>query len=88
MKFSYRSEKTHQKHILEGLYRKMIRCSEQLRTVLALYDQDVQQKDFLPSCQNLKTHGEEVLGLKRYGIEILTPEMCGFWSSSCLTSHP
>ena len=39
MKFSYRSEKTHQEHILEGFYTKMIRGSEQLRTVLALYDQ-------------------------------------------------
>ena len=35
-----------QEHILESVYKMRIRDSEQLKTVLALYDQDMQQKDF------------------------------------------
>ena len=39
-----------------------IRNSEQLKTVLALYDQDTEQKEIVPGHQRCKNHGEEILG--------------------------
>ena len=40
--------------ILEGLYKVRTRDSDQLKTVLALYDQDNEQKTTNPSHQRLK----------------------------------
>ena len=55
---------TPQDDVLESLYKMRIRDSELLKTVLAPYDQDIEQKDFPPSYQKLKNHGKEVLGSK------------------------
>ena len=41
--------------ILEGLYKMRIRESDQLKTVLALYEQASEQKNTHPSFQRLKT---------------------------------
>ena len=37
-----------QDNVLESLYKMRRRDSEQLKTILALYDQDIQQRDFFP----------------------------------------
>ena len=39
-----------QDNVLESLYKMRRRDSEQLKTILALYDQDIQQRDFFPRC--------------------------------------
>ena len=39
----------------ESLYTTLIRESDQLKTVLALYEQDIIEKDIPPSFQRLKT---------------------------------
>ena len=44
-----------QDYILESLYKMRKRESEQLKAVLALYDHDIKQTDFLPSDLKLKT---------------------------------
>ena len=41
--------------ILEGLYKRRIRESEKLRTVLELYDLEIHQKKLGPDCHRLKT---------------------------------
>ena len=45
--------------ILEGLYKLRIRESDQLKTVLELYDMEIHQKISVPNCQKLKNHGEK-----------------------------
>ena len=40
-------------HIPESMYNIRIQESEQLKTVVALYDQDLEHKDELPSCTRL-----------------------------------
>ena len=47
--------------ILESLYKKGIRESDQLKTVLALYDQDILQKVMPSSYQRLKTTVKKIL---------------------------
>ena len=47
-------KETPQDHILESMYKMRIRDSEQLKTVLALYDQDIEQKDVPPNFMRLK----------------------------------
>ena len=41
--------------ILESLYKLRIRESEQLKTVLELYDMEIHQKISIPNCQKFKT---------------------------------
>ena len=41
--------------LLESLYKLRIRKSDQLKTVLELYDMEIHQKISMPSCQKLKT---------------------------------
>ena len=53
-----------QDNVLQSLYRMRIRDSEQLKTVLALYDRDIEQKDILPSYQKLKTMAMKFLHQK------------------------
>ena len=45
--------------VLESLYKLRIRESEQLKTVLELYDMAIHQKISMPDCQKLKNNGEE-----------------------------
>ena len=51
--------------ILETLYKTRIRESDQLKTVLALYEQDIIQKDMPPSFQRLKTMMKTTLEQKK-----------------------
>ena len=41
--------------VLESLYKLSIRESDQLKTVLELYDMEIHQKISMPNCQKLKT---------------------------------
>ena len=41
--------------VLDSLYKLRIRESEQLKTVLELYDMEIHQKISMPNCQKLKT---------------------------------
>ena len=50
--------------ILERLHQMRIRESEQLKTALALYDQDINQKNMPPSYQRLKTMTKKFLDQK------------------------
>ena len=50
--------------ILERLYQMRIRESDQLQTALALYDQDINQKNMTPSYQRLKTMTKKFLDQK------------------------
>ena len=59
MQFSCRKKEMPQDHILGSLCKMRIRGFEELRTVLTLHDQDIYQKDSLPSHQNLKKHGRK-----------------------------
>ena len=56
MKFSYLSiSKIPSDDVLESLYKLRIRESEQLKTVLELYDMEIHQKISVPNYQKLKT---------------------------------
>ena len=46
--------------ILENLYKLRMRESDQLKTVLELYDMEIHQKISMPNCKRLKTMGIEV----------------------------
>ena len=54
-KFCYRCQKNPSDEILESLYKLRIRESDQLKTVLELYDMEIHQKISVPNCQKLKT---------------------------------
>ena len=56
--------------ILEGLYKMRIHESDQLNTVMALYEQDIAQKNMLPSCRSLKTIQKENLSIRRQRLTI------------------
>ena len=45
--------------ILDSLYKLRMRESDQLKTVLELYDMEIHQKISVPNNQKLKDHGEE-----------------------------
>ena len=45
--------------IFDSLYKLRICESDQLRTVLELYDMEIHQKISMPYCQIFKEHGEE-----------------------------
>ena len=59
--------------ILESFFNVRIRESDQLKTVLALYDQDVERKNMPQTFQRLKTMVEQFL-IERRGLAILRPE--------------
>ena len=59
--------------ILEGLYKLRIRESEQLKTVLELYNIEMHQKKAGPDYHRLKTMVKEVSS-RRYESRILAPE--------------
>ena len=50
--------------ILESLYKTQFRESDQLKTVLALYDLDILQKNLQPSCQRLQSMVKKFLDQK------------------------
>ena len=65
--------------ILESLYKTLIRESDQLKTVLALYEQDIFQKDMPPSFQRLKTMVKTSLEQKKGAPSISRPETKEPW---------
>ena len=52
-RISLSSKEMPQDNALENLYKTRLHDSEQLKTVLTLYDQDFEQKDGRPSYQRL-----------------------------------
>ena len=67
-------EEMPQDHIVESLHKRRIRDSEQLKTILALYDQDNEQKKAQPSCSRLKNMVKKFLDQKVSKSENLRPE--------------
>ena len=53
-----------QDNVLESLCKMRTRDSEQLKTILALSDQDIEQKEIPPSYQRLKIMAEKFLDQK------------------------
>ena len=60
-------------YVLEGLYKLRIRESEQLKTVLELYEMEVHQKISMPNYQQLKTMVKKVQ-IRNSDFETLTPD--------------
>ena len=58
--------------ILEGLYKSKLQNSVQLRTVMALYDQEVSRNNGTPNCQQLKTavklHNDEMMRNRNFRV--------------------
>ena len=50
--------------VLESLYVMQIRCSDQLRTVMARKEQAIEQNDSQPSKPEIEDHGGEFCGLE------------------------
>ena len=46
--------------IMESFYQKRICESDQLKTLLVLYDQDVEQKDLQTTLPEIQIHGDEI----------------------------
>ena len=62
--------------ILESLYMMRMQESDQLQTVLAMYEQEINHDDrSKPSCQKLKTMVKETKRSKGSELEIFNPEM-------------
>ena len=61
--------------ILEGLYKVRIRESENLKTVLGLYDLEIHQKKLGPDYHRLKTMVKREVSSKTYQMRILASEM-------------
>ena len=61
--------------ILEGLYKLRIRESEELKTVLELYDLEIHQKKAGPDYHRLKTMVKREASSRIYELRILAPEM-------------
>ena len=61
--------------ILEGLYISRVRESENLKTVLELYNMQIHQKKAGPDYHRLKTMVKKEVSSKIYEIGILVPEM-------------
>ena len=59
--------------VLESIYKLRIRESEQLKTVLELYEMEVHQKISMPNYQQLKTMVKKVQ-IKNSDFETLTPD--------------
>ena len=59
--------------VLESLYKMRIRESEQLKTVLELYEMEVHQKISMPNYQQLKTMVKKVQ-IRNSDFETLTPD--------------
>ena len=72
MEFSHRSKKRLKITFWQACTKMRIRDSEQLKTVLALYDQDIEQKEILQSYQRqTKNTVKSSSWINSYGIEIV-----------------
>ena len=60
--------------ILESLCKLRIRESEQLKTVLELFDMEIHQKISMLNYQKIEDNGEEEYGSETIDYETLTPE--------------
>ena len=66
--------KTPSDDVLESLYKLRIRESDQLKTVLELYDMEIHQKISMPNYQKLKTKVKRSIDQKLRLRNCLTPD--------------